>query len=171
MPREKKKVYKDVTRELAEEAMSKFTRAANRISNIEARMNQELQSIREAYADELNGLNEAKDEQVEVLEAYAYEQQDSWGKRKSQELLHGVIGFRTGTPKVKFDKGFNGKSVTAILEEQFPAFVRKVVELDKEKLVAAREDDGFAEIAKKGHFSVVQEESFYVESKAEVLQD
>ena len=134
-------------------------------------MNQELQSIREAYADGLNGLNEAKDEQVEVLEAYAYEQQDSWGKRKSQELLHGVIGFRTGTPKVKFDKGFNGKSVTAILEEQFPAFVRKVVELDKEKLVAAREDDGFAEIAKKGHFSVVQEESFYVESKAEVLQD
>lgn len=108
---------------------------------------------------------------VEVLETYATETFEQWGKRKSCELLHGVIGYRTGTPKIKFDKGFNSKSVTAILEEQFPQYVRTVTELNKEQLIADREEEFFAAIAKKAHVLVVQEESFYVESKSEELQD
>jgi phage host-nuclease inhibitor protein Gam len=170
MAREKKKVYKDVTRELAEDAMGKFAVAANKISSIEAKMNQELQEIRDRYTDDLNKLEEQKNEQVEVLEAFAYEQQENWGKRKSMELLHGTIGFRTGTPKVKFEKGFNGKSVTAIMAEHFPDYVRSVQELDKEKLIANREEDGFASICKKAHIEVVQDETFFAESKQEVLQ-
>lgn len=170
MAREKKKVYKDVTRELAEQAMSAFAAAANSISVMEADMNKKLQQVRDQYQDKLNALEAAKDEQVEVLETFAYEQKEKWGKKKSLEMLHGVIGFRTGTPKVKFEKGFNGKSVTAILQEKFPAFVRTVVEMDKEKIIAAREDEGFDTICKKAHFEVVQDEAFYVESKAEVLQ-
>lgn len=171
MAREKKKVISNVTRELAEQAMSSFAEAANEVSTIEAKMNVEIQEIRDRYQDKLNKLNEAKDEQVEVLEVYAYEQKDSWGKKKSAELLHGTIGFRTGTPKVKFDKGFNSKSVTAILKEQFPDYVRTVDEMDKEKLIANREEDGFETICKKAHIQVVQEETFFVESKAEQLQE
>lgn len=170
MAREKKKVYKNVTRELAQQAMNSFAKAANKVSAIEAKMNKELQDVREKYNDDLVVLNDAKDEQVEILETYAYEQKETWGKRKSAELLHGTIGFRTGTPKVKFDKGFNSKSVTAILEESFPEYVRKVVEMDKEKLIANREDESFAAICKKAHIVVVQDETFFVESKAEVLQ-
>ncbi|HMO62226.1 MAG TPA: host-nuclease inhibitor Gam family protein [Ferruginibacter sp.] len=171
MAREKKKVIANVSREDAEQAMSSFAAAANEVSSIEAKMNQELQEVRERYQDKLNKYNDIKDEQVQVLEVYAYEQKDNWGKRKSMDMLHGTIGFRTGTPKVKFDKGFNSKSVTAILQEQFPEFVRTVVDMDKEKLIASREDDGFDTICKKAHIQVVQEETFFVESKAELLQD
>lgn len=171
MAKEKKKVIKNVTRELAEQAMSAFAESANKISAIEAKMNQELQEVRERYSDNLNKLEAEKDEQVEVLEAYAYEQKDAWGKKKSQDLLHGTIGFRTGTPKVKFEKGFNTKSVTVILEEHYPDYVRKVVELDKEKIIANREEDGFDAMCKKAHIEVIQEETFYAQSKAEVLQD
>lgn len=171
MAREKKKVYKNVTRELAEQAMSSFAQAANRVSTIEAKMNKELQEIRDKYVDDLNDQNDLKDEQIEILETYAYEQKDQWGKKKSAELLHGTIGFRTGTPKVKFDKGFNSKSVTAILEENYPTYVRKVVEMDKEKLIANREEEDFPAICKKAHIQVVQDETFFVESKAEVLQN
>ena len=171
MAKSKKVVYKNVTRELAEQAMSSFAQAANRVSSIEAKMNKELQEIRDKYADDLNKQNDLKDEQVEILETYAYEQKETWGKKKSAELLHGTIGFRTGMPKVKFEKGFNGKSVTAILQENFPDYVRTVVEMDKDKLIANREEDGFDAMCKKAHIEVVQDETFYVESKQEVLQN
>jgi phage host-nuclease inhibitor protein Gam len=171
MPREKKKVIKDVTRELAEQAMSAFAEAANSISAIEAKLNQELQEVRERYADSLNKLEEKKDEHFDVLEAFAYEQKDAWGKKKSIAMLHGTIGFRTGTPKVKFEKGFNTKSVTALLQEHYPDYVRTAIELDKEKLIANRDEDGFNVMCKKAHIEVVQDETFFAESKAEVLQN
>lgn len=171
MAKSKKVVYKNVTREIAEQAMSSFAQAANKVSTIEAQMNKELQQIRDKYSDDLNRQNEIKGEQVEILETYAYEQKETWGKKKSAEMLHGTIGFRTGMPKVKFERGFNGKSVTAILQEKFPAYVRTVVEMDKDKLIADREDEGFTDICKKAHIEVVQDETFYVESKQEVLQD
>ncbi len=171
MAREKKKVYSNVSKELAEQAMSIFAQAANRVSSIEAKMNQDLQEVRERYVDDLNKQNEVKDEQVKVLETFAYEQKESWGKKKSADLVHGTIGFRTGMPKVKFEKGFNGKSVTAILKEQFPDYVRTVYEMDKDKLIANHEEENFETICKKAHIEVVQDETFFVESKQEVLQD
>lgn len=170
MARTKKKVITNVTRELAEEAMAQFSDAANSLQKIEAAMNQQINAIRDKYQEEITTLNESKDEHFEVLEVFANEQNENWGKRKSMELLHGVIGFRTGTPKIKFEKGFNSKSVTAILQEQFPAYVRQVVEMNKEQLLADREGDGFDAICKKAHIEVVQDETFYVESKSEVLQ-
>lgn len=170
MARTKKKVIVNVSRELAEEAMGQFSDAANSLQKIEAAMNQHINSIRDKFQDEITELNESKDEQMEVLEVFANEQCETWGKKKSMELLHGIIGFRTGTPKIKFEKGFNGKSVTAILQEQYPTYVRTVIEMNKEQLLADREADGFAVICKKAHIEVVQDETFYVESKSEELQ-
>jgi phage host-nuclease inhibitor protein Gam len=170
MAREKKKVISNVSREMAECAMSMFSDSANKLGKIEAEMNLKINAIRDKYQDAITVLNEGKDTQVEVLEVFAEEQKETWGKRKSMELLHGVIGYRTGTPKIKFDKGFNTKSVTAILEEEYPQYVRTVSELNKEQLIIDRDEDFFPAIAKKAHVLVVQDESFYVESKSEVLQ-
>lgn len=171
MARVKKKVIENVSREIAEEAMGNFSDAANGLQKIEAKMNAEINAIRDKYQDSITEFNESKDEQMEVLEVYANENNESWGKRKSMDLLHGTIGFRTGTPKIKFEKGFNGKSVTAILQEHFPQYVRTVVEMNKEQLLIDRESDGFDKVVKKAHIEVVQEETFYVESKAEELQN
>lgn len=170
MAREKKQVIKNVSRETAEESMGLFSDAANSLQKIEAEMNAKINAIRDKYQDQITILNDAKDKQFEVLEVFATETQDNWGKKKSMELVHGTIGFRTGTPKIKFDKGFNSKSVTAILQESFPDYVRTVVEMNKEQLIADREVDNFNTICKKAHFTVAQDESFFVESKVEVLQ-
>jgi phage host-nuclease inhibitor protein Gam len=170
MAREKKKVIANVTREQAEDAMAIFADAANSLGTIEAEMNGKINSIRDKYQDKITGFKEQKDAQVEVLEVFATETHDQWGKKKSMELLHGVIGFRTGTPKVKFEKGFNSKSVTAILQEKYPDYVRTVTEMDKEKLISERDADGFEMLCKKAHIEVVQDETFYVESKTEALQ-
>lgn len=171
MARTKKKVITDVSRQQAEDAMGMFSDAANSLQKIEAEMNTQINAIRDRYQDKITQLNEDKDEHFEVLEVFANEQNENWGKKKSISLLHGVIGFRTGTPKIKFEKGFNSKSVTAILQEQFPEYVRTVVEMNKEQLLIDREADNFNTICKKAHIEVVQEETFYVESKAEELQN
>jgi len=170
MAREKKVVIANVSLEQAEDNMGSFAEASNKISAIEAVMNAKIKSIRDKYQDEITDLEERKSAAVEVLEVYANETQEQWGKAKSKKLLHGIIGFRTGTPKVKFDKGFNTKSVTAILEEKYPAYVRTVTEMDKEKLITERDINGFEDLCKKAHITIVQDETFYVESKAEVLQ-
>lgn len=170
MAREKKKVIVNVTREMAEDAMGVFSDSANSLQKIEAKMNAEINAIRDKYQDKVTELNESKDEQFEILEVFANETQLAWGKKKSFELMHGVIGFRTGTPKLKFDKGFNSKSVTSILAEKFPEYVRTIEEMNKEKIIQDRDTDGFDAICKKAHISIVQDESFYIESKSEDLQ-
>lgn len=170
MAREKKKVITNVSREAAEEAMAQFSDAAISLQHIEAKMNAQINAVRDKHQELITQLQEKKDDQVAVLEVFAAETCDTWGKRKSMELLHGVIGYRTGTPKIKFDKGFNSKSVTAILEEKYPEYVRSVTEMNKEMLIQDRDADNFAEICKKAHVQVVQDETFYVESKSEELQ-
>lgn len=170
MSRTKKKVISNVTRETAEESMGLFADAANSLYKIEAEMNVKINAVRDQYQEQINKFNEQKDEQMEVLEVFAEENFESWGKKKSFELLHGIVGYRTGTPKVKFEKGFNSKSVTVILKEHYPRYVRTVDEMDKEKIIADREMEGFDKLCKKGHITVVQDETFYVESKSEDLQ-
>lgn len=170
MTRVKKKVISNVTRDQAETAMAEFAKSANDLSAIEAKMNSELAAIREKYQDRITELNDKKDEQFEVLEVFANETNESWGKKKSLDLVHGTIGFRTGTPKLKYEKGFNGKSVVAILAEKFPDYVRTVTEINKEKLIADRENDGFQKLCEKAHISIDQDETFFVESKSEALQ-
>lgn len=167
--RQKKKVITNVTTEQATDASQAYTNAHVKQMKLEAKMNEEINRIKSKYQDEMTELQEAKDEQYDVLEAFAKEQKDNWGKMRSIELLHTKIGFRIGTPKVKCDKGFNWTSVTSLLEEHYPAYVRTVVEPNKEMLIADRESEGFDKLCKKAHIEVVQEENFFVEPKVEEL--
>jgi len=160
--REKKKVS-----EQAQDASAAYTKAHVSLQSIEAKMNEEINKIKEKYQDKISEQEEKRDEQFVVLEVYASEQKDTWGKAKSVDMLHTRIGFRTGTPKLKCDKGFNWTSVTSLLEEHYPDYVRTVSELNKEKLIADREFDGFDKLCKKAHIAVVQDETFFVEAKVE----
>jgi len=167
--REKKKVIKGVTTEMAQDASAAYAKAHVSLQSIEAKMNEEINKIKEKYQDKITEQEEKKDEQFVILEVYAIEQKDNWGKAKSIDMLHSRIGFRTGTPKLKLDKGFNWTSVTSLLDEHYPFYIRMVKEPNKEQLIADREIEGFDKICKKAHISVVQDETFFVEPKVEEL--
>jgi hypothetical protein len=88
-----------------------------------------------------------------------------------------VIGFRTGTPKLKTLKGFTWASALQLVKEFLPGYVRKTEEVAKDKLLADRDmevkvKDGEGEV-KLSHemarcgIQVVQDETFYVEPKKE----
>lgn len=170
MTREKKRILNNVTIEEAQEASARFAHLQTRLSVIEAQMNERINKIRDEYYEEIVQINEEKEEEFEVLQVFGQEQKDHWGKRKSFELFHSIIGFRTGTPKVTKDKKFTWEGITELVKEKFPSFVRTKTELDKEAIIAMRDDDVFLKLRKACYVDVVQEESFYVEAKHEELQ-
>jgi phage host-nuclease inhibitor protein Gam len=171
MTRIKKKVISNVTLEVAQEASAAFATAAVKLDKVQAKMNDEINKVKTKYQDEITDLQESLAEPQYVLEVYADEQKENWGKRKSMELLHCTIGYRTGMPKVVKDKKFTWDGVTDLVRKLFPDLVRSKVELDKDAVIAMSKEDGFKAIKEQCYLDVVQDESFYVEAKKEELQN
>ena len=166
--REKKVVVTGVTRDQMEEAFGKFAFADAKLQGINAKMDAEITKIRDKKADELAGWQEKKDEAFDVLQAFATENRDAlFTKKKSMETTHGVLGFRTGTPKLKTRKGFTWASVLQLLKEYGPGYVRTTEEVAKDKLLADRENEDLVEIMPKVGIMVDQDETFFVEPKKE----
>ena len=136
MARQKKKVFTEVSLDTAQEASETYAVTSNKLAKIEAKMNDEINKIKSKYQDNITDLKEALEEPMELLQVYAQEQKESWGKKKSLELLHCTIGFRTGTPKVVKDKKFTWDAVTELCSKLFPNLVRSKVELDKDAIIS-----------------------------------
>ena len=168
MAREKKVVHTGVTSEAMEAAFSEFAIADAKLQKINATIDVQLTDIREKYADDIAKLTDKKEKAFDVLQAFAVENKDEiFSKKKSMDSVHGTIGFRTGTPKLKTLKGFTWPSVTNLLKEFLPAYVRTSEEPAKDKLLADRELEETAALFGKCGIAVVQDETFYVEPKKE----
>lgn len=164
--REKKTVISGVSSEAADRAFADFATADARIAKINADMDVQFTKIRDRYAGELTRLEVDKSTAFDTLQVYATENKDVlFPKKKSVDTVHGTFGFRTGTPKLKTLKGFTWNAVASVLEKLAPDYVRKSIEADKEKLLAAR--DTIGEGMRDYGVAVVQEETFYVERKSE----
>ncbi|MCL2651155.1 MAG: host-nuclease inhibitor Gam family protein [Candidatus Azobacteroides sp.] len=168
MGREKKVVHTGVSSEQMETAFGEYAVADAKLAKINATIDVQVTNIREKYADDINKLTETKEKAFDVLQAFALENKDElFAKKKSMESIHGTIGFRTGTPKLKTLKGFTWGAVTNLLKEFLPAYVRISEEPAKDKLLADREDDEIAALFSKVGIAVTQDETFYVEPKKE----
>ena len=123
--REKKTVYTGVSQEEMEQAFAEYAKADARQQKIQADMDVQMTKIREKWQEELSKLQEAKDKAFDVMQAFATENRmELFSKKKSMDTVHGTIGFRLGTPKLKNQKGFTWASVTNLLKEFLPAYVR-----------------------------------------------
>ena len=166
--REKKVVHTGVSSETMENAFSEYAVADAKLQKINSTMDVEMTRIREKYADDIAKLSEAKDKAFDVLQAFAVEnKEDLFARKKSMDSVHGTIGFRTGTPKLKTLKGFTWNAVTKLLSEFLPEYVRVTEEPAKDKLLADRDVEDMAKLYSKVGIAVTQEESFYVELKKE----
>ena len=161
-------VVSGVTADQMETAFADFARADARIQKINATMDVEMTRIREKYQDELSKLQDQKDKAFDVLQTYGMENQaELFSKKKSIETVHGIMGFRTGTPKLKTIKGFTWPSVMNLLKEFLPDYVRTTEEAAKDRLLADREVEEVRELFPRVGITVVQDETFYVEPKKE----
>lgn len=167
MAREKKMIITGVSREEMENAFAEYAKADSQMQKINAEMELQMTRIRERNQSALDALQQAKDDSFAVMQAFATEHPELFTKRKSLETVHGIIGFRTGTPKLKTGKGFTWASVLELLKTFLPSYVRTVEEPAKDKLLADRDDEDVAPMLAKCGLVVAQDESFYVEPKKE----
>lgn len=167
MARQKKVLLQEVTREAAEEAFSNYNQIISRLSIIEGRMNEEITKVKGRYEDRIGELQQQRDEQFDMLQAYAESNPTLFEKKKSCEFTHGVIGFRTGTPKLKTLKGFTWEAVKTLVKKVLPAYIRTEEAVAKDLLLANREKDEVKNVMKDIGLMVDQDESFYVAPKLE----
>lgn len=184
MARQKKTIITGVTREAADESFATYAKSDAQIQKINAEIELQCAKIREKYADKLSILVAEKDNAFDTLQAYATEHQaELFTKKKSLDMAHGTIGFRTGTPKLKTLKGFTWASALQLAKKFLPfTYIRKTEEIAKDKLLADRDlkevsvydtptGDPRAvtmlEAMAACGIQVVQDETFYVEPKKE----
>jgi phage host-nuclease inhibitor protein Gam len=165
--RVKKVIYENMSREQAEEAFAQYAKSDAQIQQITAKMDAQITKIREKHQEELAKLSEICEECVDKLQAYATENKDEFVSKKSMEMVHGVIGFRKATPSLKTGKGFTWASVTNLIKEFLPAYIRTKEEPNKEALLADREDPAVSAMFDKCGIYVEQAETFFVECKKE----
>lgn len=178
--RQKKTLIQGITTDQANDAFAQYAKADAQIQKINADIELQCAKIREKRADELTRLADEREKAFDTLQAYAVENQaELFAKKKSLDMAHGTIGFRTGTPKLKTLKGFTWASALQLVKEFLPGYVRQTEEIAKDKLLADRDIDVMVagdtlgpgkpvreQMAKCG-ITVVQDETFYVEPKKE----
>lgn len=182
--RQKKTVISGVTREAADVAFATFAKADASINKIQAEIELQCAKIREKRQADLTRLTAERDAAFETLQSFATENQaELFAKKKSLEMAHGVIGFRTGTPKLKTLKGFTWASALELVKTFLPSYLRQTEEIAKDRLLADRDLEDVSVIddtlgitktqlpmskamAKCG-IQVVQDETFFVEPKGE----
>lgn len=164
----KKTVINKVSRDEADEAFASYAKADAQISKINADIELQCAKIREKYAQRLAELDNLRASAFDTLQVYAAENRDKlFTPKKSLEMAHGTIGFRTGTPKLKTLKGFTWASSLQLVREFLPGYVRITEEIAKDSLIADRAEPQMPELMAKCGLRTVQAETFYVYPKKE----
>jgi phage host-nuclease inhibitor protein Gam len=145
--------------------MATFSLCTTKINRINAGIELQIHKIREKSKEELAELNNELNNAFETLQAYALQNPSLFTKKKNVVLLHGVIGFRTSTPKLKTLKGFTWASVINLVKEFLPDYIRTSEEVAKDRLLADRAfaSDHYAQVG----IYVDQDETFYADIKSE----
>ena len=166
--RQKKTLIQGISQEQANDAFATYAKADAQIQKINAEIELQCAKIREKQADKLTALDTEREQAFDVLQAFAVENKaELFAKKKSLDMAHGTIGFRTGTPKLKTLKGFTWASVLQKVREFLPGYVRTSEEVAKDKLLADRDEEGMFDNMSKCGITVAQDETFYVEPKKE----
>lgn len=154
------------TRDEAEERMRELALAANLRITLLADMDAQILAIKEQYEADLAAQDKAIQAAADDLEAWALANPDEFGKKKSIEMLSGILGFRTGTPKLSpLNKTWTWARITEAVCLMLPAFVRSKPEVDKEAILGQRDEEAIRAVLPLCGLRVVQDEGFFVEPK------
>src|SRR5574341_1447265 len=80
-------------------------------------MDQEITAIKERYETKLSQCNKALEEKTEVARAWAEANPAEFNGRKSLDLTHGSVGWRTGQPTLKTLSGWTWDRVLEKLKQ------------------------------------------------------
>lgn len=156
------------TREALENRVGEHARLTIERARLGAIMSKKIDDIRAAYDATFADIDTSLAAAEADIEAWAALHHAEFVPRKSLELLHGTIGYRTGQPALKTIKGVRWQDVMTLLARH-PAYIRTILEPDKEAILADRDGLGETGLAALG-LRVEQAERFYIDPKVEEAQ-
>jgi len=166
--REKKPIINaPKTVEEAEDALSKYATADAQAEEITAKMDQKITEIRNKHAEVLQLLGNTKEEEGKKVQMWAETNEDMFASKKSMDMAHGTVGFRTGQPKLKTLSGHTWASVTELMKERAPDYVKETLTPMKDKLIADRDNEEMDKFLKAIGLKIIQDETFFIELKKE----
>lgn len=110
------------------------------IQQAEGKMNEEIQTIRDRFEKETNQAQQEVLALEEDLEVFCIQNKEEFETRRTKEMVHGRVGFRTAPPSVRLlNRKYNWETVLELLKKvRFGRlFLRTVEQVDKEKILAA----------------------------------
>ncbi|MCX7009660.1 MAG: host-nuclease inhibitor Gam family protein [Kiritimatiellaeota bacterium] len=131
-------------------------------------MDEEMQHVRDRHQVSLCEVEEQLEAKLVLAKDWSERNPEEFGARKSIDMTHGTVGFRTGQPKLKTLAGWTWERVKDTLGLILPDYIRTKAEVDKERLLADRE--ALADVLRKVGVRVEQDESFFVDPKREPLE-
>lgn len=165
------------SRDELETAMGDYARNVIARDAAVAQMEIEIAAIRQKHESELAEMKIAGDALFDDLNAWSAMHPDEFSARRSIELLHGTIGFRTCPPKVAQMRGVKTEhSISALSDAGMTDLIRIKYEIDKDailmRVASAREAGPTAYACVIRHLAecglkIDQNEIFFVEPKRE----
>jgi phage host-nuclease inhibitor protein Gam len=129
-------------------------------------MDSRILDIRQEYEAVLAENRLVLDEKMERARLWAEMNPEAFGAKKSIDMVHAVVGFRTGMPRLKTLRGVTWNLVLEMLSKRrLTDYIRTKSEVDKDRLIADRE--ALADKLPAIGVEVVQDQAFFVEPKRE----
>lgn len=164
--RSSKTMHMGISREEADKAFADYVQAETKHQSLNAKMDAEIQKVREKYTNQLVELEETMGDKYEIVRQFAIEHRnDLFQDKKKVVWTHGAFGFRAGVPKLKAASGFTWNDVVERCREFLPDYVRTNHEVAKSKLLADRNNEKVSAQFRNVGIEVVNEERFYIETK------
>ena len=129
--------------------------------------------IDKKYADRLEAISVMVSDKVALVQLWAEANPSEFAARKSIELTHGVIGFRTGTPALKLLRGWTwAKVLMAIKAHRWNNWIRTSEEVFKEAMLGyvSTHPKTFQSEFEEVGVERVQSEKFFVEPKIDEIE-
>ena len=157
------------TRDELERVMGEFAQHTIARGQLAFAMESRLNEVRHDYESRLGEFDEILDALLADLESWAALHPGEFAAKRSIDLVHGIIGFRTGQPALKTIKGVKWDHVLDMLKiSKLGKYVRTAEEVDKESLLADRGTISQEKLAALG-MRVEQADRFYAEPKLETV--
>jgi phage host-nuclease inhibitor protein Gam len=125
-----------------------------------------ITSLRKQFEGRLSALSKSIGEKSSVLQTWAEANPSEFAGKKSLDMTHALVGWRTGQPQLKTLAGWTWDRVLEKLASLVPykGFIRTKSEVDKAMILAARNELLPDDLRNMG-VRVVQDEAFFIEPK------
>ena len=136
----------------------------NQLARVQLEMDHAIKLIHDRHQPQLEAIAAQIKTAEAILEAWSVSHPADFKPNKSIESLHGVFGFRLGQPQLKPLKPLTWAKILDTLQRMPGAekFVRTKAEVDKETILAQRNEIGELNLRKIG-VRVIQEERFFAD--------